>query len=554
MNTKILSVIASIAMVAIASCSDITPEPVPDPDPDPTPVTPTPDPDPDPTKPLPETIKLLCIGNSFSADAVEQELYGLFEAVGQKIIIGDMYIGGCPLETHANNAKNDAAAYSYRKIVNGALTTTSSVKLSTALKDEDWTFISIQEGAGFHGFYDTTYNGVTHSMEPNLTYLINYVKENGPKDATLVYHAPWAAKPGYTGVKFSYYGYDQKVMYDMICTATQQVVAAHPEIGLVMNSMDAIQNARTTYLGEDFNRDGWHLSYSKGRYTAGCLWFEKIMGRSVVGNTYHPNTISDYVANVCQQAAHGAVEHPYTVTDLSSIPDPGEVKDTVKRQILAKWYFSPARAKSDGCIQTWTGQTEPGVYRYSNEPGERGYYLANEEGKGKLSYVQVDKTQWTASNSGLSILDVSNGGQPVMCGPMTGDYWLFETTGNYNIAEGSNVHIIFTYNPGNYGAKYWMVEYMDGDKWVPAFDTATTTITEQGEITYNIAFTSSQKIVEFTKTLTEPTVEFKVRMTCCSTYQVNDKYFASPNAKCASRIAGDPNNEAKPLPQMDIVL
>ena len=78
---------------------------------------------------LPETVKILAIGNSFSADAVEQELYGLFEAVGQKVVIGNMYIGGCPLETHAANAASDAAAYSYRKIVDGVMTKTSSVKL-----------------------------------------------------------------------------------------------------------------------------------------------------------------------------------------------------------------------------------------------------------------------------------------------------------------------------------------------------------------------------------------------------------------------------------------
>ena len=39
---------------------------------------------------LPETVKILAIGNSFSADAVEQELYGLFEAVGQKVVSGNM--------------------------------------------------------------------------------------------------------------------------------------------------------------------------------------------------------------------------------------------------------------------------------------------------------------------------------------------------------------------------------------------------------------------------------------------------------------------------------
>ena len=271
---------------------------------------------------LPETVKILAIGNSFSADAVEQELYGLFEAVGQKVVIGNMYIGGCPLETHAANAASDAAAYSYRKIVDGVMTKTSSVKLSTALADEDWTFVSVQEGKGFHGFYDTTYEGTTHSMEPDLTNLLNYVRSKCP-DARLVYHAPWAAKEGYTGVKFSYYGYDQAKMYEMICGATKEVVAAHPEIGLVMNSMDAIQNVRTSYFGDNVTRDGWHLNYTIGRYTAGCLWFEKIMGRSVVGNAYRPSAISETDALVCQTAAHEACEHPYVVTDLSYFEKPG---------------------------------------------------------------------------------------------------------------------------------------------------------------------------------------------------------------------------------------
>lgn len=48
-----------------------------------------------PTSKHPGSIKVLAIGNSFSADAVEQELYGLLVAAGyDDIIIGNMYIGG----------------------------------------------------------------------------------------------------------------------------------------------------------------------------------------------------------------------------------------------------------------------------------------------------------------------------------------------------------------------------------------------------------------------------------------------------------------------------
>ncbi len=506
---------------------------------------------------LPETIKILAIGNSFSEDAVEQELYGLFNAVGKKVIIGNMYIGGCDLVKHVTNAKNDNAAYSYRKIVNGSKTTTSGVKLSTALTDEDWTFVSIQDGAGFHGFYDTTYNGVTHSMEPNLTTMLTYIKEKCP-GAKLMYHAPWAAKQGFTSNKFAYYDNNQKLMYEMICTATQAVEAAHPELMHIMNSMDVIQNARSSYIGDNLTRDGWHLSYSAGRYTASCLWFEKIMGQSVVGNTYHPESLSDTRALVCQTAAHMACVNPYKVTDLSYIEAPED--EVVKpHKVLAKWYFSPTRTVNDGGCKSWTGQTELGVYRTSNQPGERGYYNANESGSGKLSYVQVDKTQWTEESklAGLSILDVSNGGQPVMRAPMAGDYWQFETTGGNHFAEGTKLHIIYTYNPGDYGAKYWRIEYKDGNSFkpVPSYELKTTTIEKSGEtIQYNQAFDKNQRIIEFTVTLENRTDEFVVRQICCSAYQINDKWFGYPNSNCVSRIAGDPNNDAKPLPQMDQLL
>ncbi len=528
----------------------IDPTPTPDPDPEP-------DLDPEPEPGLPETIKILAIGNSFSADAVEQELYGLFEAEGQKVIIGNLYIGGCPLEKHAANATSDAAAYSYRKIVNGIMTKVADTKMSDALADEDWTFISVQEGAGYHGYYNTTYNDITHSMEPDLTTLLDVVRAKC-KNAKLVYHAPWAAKTGYTGVKFSYYGFDQKVMYNMICTATQEVLKAHPEFSLFMNSMDAVQNARTSYIGDNMNRDGWHLNYTTGRYTVGCLWYEKIMGKSVVGNSYHPEGMSETTAEVCQTAAHEACEHPYTVTDLSYFVKPDdEGGEEASREVLAQWYFSPDRAKSDGCVKTWTGQEQLGVYTYSSEPGERGYYNANGSGSGKLSYIQIDKTMWPENSAGLSILDVSNGGQPVMCGPMPGDCWQFETTGNNDFPEGTQLYMKYTYNPGKYGAKYWMIEYKDGEEFkpVPAFEQKTETLSLSSEtITYNMAFTTEQKLIEFTVTLENPTDEFVVRQRCCSEYQVNDKWFDKPNVKCVSRIAGDPSNIEKPLPTMARVL
>ena len=66
-----------------------------------------------------KTVRILAIGNSFSQDAVEQYLHELAEAEGISTIIGNMFIGGCSLERHVKNARDNAPAYAYRKIGKG---------------------------------------------------------------------------------------------------------------------------------------------------------------------------------------------------------------------------------------------------------------------------------------------------------------------------------------------------------------------------------------------------------------------------------------------------
>lgn len=41
------------------------------------------------------TVRILAIGNSFSRDAIEQNLHELALADGDTAIVGNMYIGGC---------------------------------------------------------------------------------------------------------------------------------------------------------------------------------------------------------------------------------------------------------------------------------------------------------------------------------------------------------------------------------------------------------------------------------------------------------------------------
>src|SRR5690606_38332784 len=87
-------------------------------------------------------------------------------------------------------------------------------------------------------------------------------------------------------------------------------------IDIVVPAATAIQNARTSYIGDYFDRDGYHLRFSLGRYVAACTWFEKLFGIPVVGMQYKPSDVSELEKDVAQAAAHYAVENPFKVTPL----------------------------------------------------------------------------------------------------------------------------------------------------------------------------------------------------------------------------------------------
>lgn len=82
-----------------------------------------------------------------------------------------MYIGGCPLERHWNNAAGDTAAYTYRKIVDGVRTETKEMTLGRALGDEEWDIVTLQQASGKSGRYVT--------YQPYLRDLIAYVTRLG---------------------------------------------------------------------------------------------------------------------------------------------------------------------------------------------------------------------------------------------------------------------------------------------------------------------------------------------------------------------------------------
>lgn len=257
-----------------------------------------------------ETLKILAIGNSFSQDAAEAYLDDLAKAAGVSIIIGNISKGGCSLQTHWKYAEENTADYSFRKITeNDTILRIGKQTLHFAVTNENWDYIVFQQVSSLSGIYDSYF--------PYLTNLMEYVKKHATNPAVkFALHQTWAYATSSTHKGFSNYDRNQDSMYHAIVRTYEQV-SSYTGINTIIPAGTAIQNGRTSFIGDNFCRDGYHLDLGIGRYTAACAWFEKLTGKSVVGNTFTPNGVSPSEAKVAQRAAHYAVQNPNSVTPMN---------------------------------------------------------------------------------------------------------------------------------------------------------------------------------------------------------------------------------------------
>ena len=254
-------------------------------------------------------LKVLTIGNSFSEDAVETYLYPLAEATGKEIVIGNMYIGGESLAGHLENAQQDAAEYSYRKIdIDGNHNTASNVSLADGIADENWDYISFQQVSQDSGIFST--------FEDPLPALQEYVSNEVENEFTkYLLHKTWAYAQNSTHTGFANYNNDQITMFTAIVDAYNQAEGLIPTY-MTIPAGTGVQNGRTSYLGDNFTRDGYHLN-EIGKFVAAGVWYEMLFGETVVDNPYMPDGMNPYDIEIAKEAAHQAVLNPDAVTTLT---------------------------------------------------------------------------------------------------------------------------------------------------------------------------------------------------------------------------------------------
>ena len=266
-------------------------------------------------------LSILFIGNSFSDDTEAYMVDILLDLGYTNINIGNLYIGGCDINTHYANIQSNAAAYDFRmRSHNGSkfteyVTTTVGGKkqsLEFAITYKDWDIISVQQASGYSGQADT-YN--------NLDALVAQVKEKATNaDVEIVFNMTWAYQANSTHAQFPDYNSDQTTMYNAIVNAVQEKVDY-----TVIPCGTAIQNARTSFIGDNLTRDGYHLDLKIGRFIAGLTFVAKVTGVDITDFAYAPSGVTETQLAVAIESVQNAINTPFAVTPSTMEKEPGVI-------------------------------------------------------------------------------------------------------------------------------------------------------------------------------------------------------------------------------------
>lgn len=160
----------------------------------------------------------------------------LAKAAGIRLIVGNLYIGGCSLERHWENVSKGLPAYDYRKNCEGVQSNTPKTSLLSALQDEPWDYITVQQVSQNSGLYDTYYP----FMPSLLQYLRTHATNPGVRFAI---HQVWAYACDSNHSGFANYDNDQSRMYREIVKTVNRV-SRKEHIPIVIPSGTAIQTGR----------------------------------------------------------------------------------------------------------------------------------------------------------------------------------------------------------------------------------------------------------------------------------------------------------------------
>ena len=235
-------------------------------------------------------MKILSIGNSFSEDA-QRYLHQIAKSCGDDIYCANLYIGGCSLETHYNNIKENKSDYDFQ--VNGEHTN-EKISIKDALIREDWDYITVQQVSSFSGMIETYY--------PYITEVIGFAKKLRP-NAEIILHQTWSYENGSDHAAFINYDCDSDKMFEKIVQTNAEVAKREnvktviPD-GEIINALRKKKEFDYQNGGATLCRDTFHMDFVFGRYALSITWYKILSGKDVTKVSYLPPFETESVDNL----------------------------------------------------------------------------------------------------------------------------------------------------------------------------------------------------------------------------------------------------------------
>lgn len=258
------------------------------------------------------SFKVLFIGNSFSDDTIEY-VYSIAKDIGMEgVLIGNLYYGGCTIEEHLSFLNDPNPHYNFRlarseKIIHSAEGDSPDTFIEGGVSYADWDYIIFQQGSRD--------SGIPYKYD-NLPILIDYVKKIASNPNVIFgFNMTWAYAKNSKNGGFNSYSCNQEIMYKGILESIRTKVLPNKDIRFVIPNGTAIQNARTSFIGDNLTRDeASHLSFDLGRYIAGLTFIATLTRVDVDKIKFAPVGLSEKKILLAKESAKNAINNPFEVT------------------------------------------------------------------------------------------------------------------------------------------------------------------------------------------------------------------------------------------------
>ena len=255
------------------------------------------------TTPEPKPLRVLMIGNSFSISCMTH-IPKVAKSLGLKLDITSMYIGGCPLQRHANNiiskeldfrpykvdrnwCGEDYFAKSIRSVDKSLYGTgfenLRRNNIPQVLKEGDWDIVTIQQASGASWKPET--------YRPCGDFVVETIRNLAP-EAEIVVHETWSYAVGEK--RLEKWGISQDEMYERLHCAYRDFASAKGFRVIPMGT--AVQEWRKRLPvkgieGDVIGKDKYHLS-DEGEYFQALLWTAFLFNVDVTPCAYRPDSVT----------------------------------------------------------------------------------------------------------------------------------------------------------------------------------------------------------------------------------------------------------------------